>query len=121
MGINREMRDETLILENSENGARITIRETVKDGSVCFAPQGQLTASIVHDLEDELTSIALVCTSISVDMRDVELIDNSVIRMLLDVQHIVDGRDGELVLQNVGPDVFRQFEEMGLDAVFFFE
>ncbi len=121
MAINREMLDETLILENTETGTCTKIKETICDDHVCVAPQGELTSYIVNDLEDELTSIALVRSSIHMDMGGVETIDNSVISMFLNVQHMIDDRDGELVIKNVKPDVFRRFEEMDLDQVFYFE
>lgn len=121
MAINRIMRDGTLILENTENGECVEIHEKVNTGYVCIAPKGKLTGAIAHDLEDELTSLALVCRNLVLDMSGVSAVSNSVIRMMLDVQHMVDGMKGEFTLRAVRRNILSQFEEMGLDAVFEFE
>lgn len=118
MAINREMLDGTLILEDMESGEKVEIRETEKDGRMIIAPIGRLSSVIAHDLEDELTSIALVCRHMTVDMSGVTYATSSVIRMLLDVQHIIDSLEGELVLTGLNSELMSRFEEMGLDAVF---
>lgn len=118
MAVNREMLDGTLILEDMESGEKVEIRETEKDGRMIIAPIGRLSSVIAHDLEDELTSIALVCRHMTVDMSGVTYATSSVIRMLLDVQHIIDSLEGELVLTGLNSELMSRFEEMGLDAVF---
>ena len=118
MAINREMQDDVLILEDTDTGERVEIHETLGDGYVCIAPKGELKEAIAHDLEDELTSIALVCHNLVIDMREVSFIENSVIRMMLGVQHMVDDMEGEFILKGVNSGVLDRFEEMGLDAVF---
>ena len=118
MGINREVMDETLVLKDTETGKDIEIRETVEEGCMTISPKGDLSTSIAHDLEDELTSAVLVCRNVTLDMGEVSSISNSVIRMLLDVQHVVDSVDGELKLRDLEDGVMSQFREMGLEAVF---
>ena len=118
MGINREVMDETLVLKDTETGKDIEIRETVEEGCMTISPKGDLSTSIAHDLEDELTSAVLVCRNVTLDMGEVSSISNSVIRMLLDVQHVVDSVDGELKLRDLEVGVMSQFREMGLEAVF---
>lgn len=118
MGINREVMDETLVLKDTETGKDIEIRETVEEGCMTISPKGDLSTSIAHDLEDELTSAVLVCRNVTLDMGEVSSISNSVIRMLLDVQHVVDSVDGDLKLRDLEDGVMSQFREMGLEAVF---
>lgn len=118
MGINREVMDETLVLKDTETGKDIEIRETIEEGCMTISPKGDLSTSIAHDLEDELTSAVLVCRNVTLDMGEVSSISNSVIRMLLDVQHVVDSVDGDLKLRDLEDGVMSQFREMGLEAVF---
>ena len=83
-----------------------------------IAPKGELNGSIAHDLEDELTAIALGCHNIVFDMHEVTRIEKPIIRMMLDVQHMVDSLEGEFIISGIRSGVWEQFEEMGLDAVF---
>lgn len=118
MAISRQMKDETLILENTESGESIEILETVNEDHVRITPKGELTGNIAHDLEDELTAIGIACHNIVFDMGEVTMIDKPIIRMMLDVQHMIDGFEGEFIITGIRSGVMEQFEEMGLDAVF---
>lgn len=118
MGISRKVEGDLLILEQSESGERVTIRETVSDGTAQIAPRGRLTMEMTHDLEDELTSMALMCRDVVIDMSEVQYISNSVIRMILEMQHMVDSRRGSLKIIGVEDAMWAVFEEMGLEEVF---
>ena len=118
MSIRRTIEGNSLILENTDNGDRVTIRETIDEDTAIIAPDGRLTAEMVHDLEDELTSLALVCRDMRIELGAVQYISNSVIRTLLEVQHMVDARQGTLRLTKAGDEVWNRFEEMGLEEVF---
>ena len=112
------MDGDCLVLENPESGECIRIRETIHEGSALIAPEGRLTMEMVHDLEDELTSMSLICSNVTIDMGQVEYIANSVIRMILEIQHMVDSRGGTMKICIAGEDVWPRFEEMGLEDVF---
>lgn len=118
MTIDRNILDGTLILKDTETGETVSIRESVEDGYGCIKPEGRLTGAVAHDLEDELTSIAIGCKNVVMDMRDVSHVDNSIIQMMLEVQHMVDSMDGEFILQGIKEPIMTQFVDMNLDAVF---
>lgn len=118
MGLKRKMEGDLLILENPENGERILIHESIKDGEAWIAPEGRLGIEAVHDLEDELTSMALICSCVTLDLSSVDYMANSVFRTILDVQHTVDNRNGALRIRGVSDSLWSKFEEMGLEDVF---
>ena len=118
MGIVRKMEGNLLVLENSENGEFVRIRESIIDGQACIAPEGRLSMEMVHDLEDELTSMVLMCNRVTIDMSGVKYIANSVLQMILEIQHMTDARDGTLEIKSVGSDLWARFEEMGLEDIF---
>lgn len=107
-----------LVLENPESGERVRILETIRDGQTQIAPEGRLTMEMAHDLEDELTSMVLMCNDVTLQLQSVEYISNSVIRMILEIQHMVDGRNGSLKIRGVKDHLWNRFEEMGLEDVF---
>ena len=112
------MEGELLILENTETGEALKIRETIAGGQARIAPEGRLTMETVHDLEDELTSMALICSDVTIDLEGVQYIANSVLRMILEIQHMVDSRDGSLKIEGVNESLWGRFEELGLEDVF---
>ena len=118
MGINRRMEGDILVLENTETGACVRVYESIVDGQARIAPEGKLTLDLVHDLEDELTSMVLMCSGVTIDLTSVQYIANSVIRMILDIQHMVDSRGGTMRICIADEDVWSRFEEMGLGDVF---
>ena len=116
--VSRRIAGEMLILENAQTGESLRIHETVEDGVGRIAPDGELTAEMANDLEDELTSLTLLCEEIVIDMKGVSFISNSAIKKILEVQHAVDARDGTLLITGVGASIYKVFEEMGLESVF---
>ena len=118
MSINRKMIDDHLVLENTESGESTEIWESIEDGCAFIAPKGDLTVDVTNDLEDELTSMVLTCSNMVIDMTQVHHIASSVLRMMLNIQNMVDARDGDLIIKGVRSDVMDKFEELGLDSVF---
>lgn len=112
------MEGDILVLENTETGECVRVYESIVDGQARIAPEGKLTLDLVHDLEDELTSMVLMCSSVTIDLTSVQYIANSVIRMILEIQHMVDSRGGTMKICIAGEDVWSRFEEMGLEDVF---
>ena len=48
-------------------------------------------------------------------------ISNAMIRSFLELQHLMDAKNGELILKGLSDDVFRVFEDMGVEDVFMIE
>ena len=118
MSIKRKIDGDRLILENAENGECIRIREEIADGQARIEPEGRLTQEMVHDLEDELTSMVLMCRLVTIDMTEVSYISNSVIHMILKIQHMMDDQDKTLKISGVGDEIWSRFQDMGLEDVF---
>lgn len=118
MGINRKIEGDCLVLENAENGECIRIREVIADGQARIEPEGRLTQEMVHDLEDELTSMVLMCRHVTIDMTAVRYISSSVIHMILKIQHMMDDQDKILKISGVGDSVWSRFQDVGLEDVF---
>ena len=121
MSISRTIQGDTLILEDSKTGDRVLIREKISGKSALIAPAGRLTAEMVHDLEDELTSILFICSKIVIDMKSVQSISNTVINSFLNVQHMVDSREGKMILIGVDDPVWEKFKALHLEEVFIIE
>lgn len=118
MGISRKIEGDRLILENAETGERVRIREEIADGQARIEPEGRLTQEMVHDLEDELTSMVLMCRLVTIDMTAVQYISSSVIHMILKIQHMMDEQDKTLKISGVGDSIWSRFQETELEDVF---
>lgn len=121
MSIERFTQGDTLILTSEEEGEVLRLRERICDKTAVIEPAGKLSSEVVHDVEDELVSMALVCDNVVIDMDKVDYISNAVIRVILDLQHLIDSRQGELRLRRLSSDVYRVFEDMGIEDIFMIE
>lgn len=121
MSIQRITEDDTLILVNEAGEEIVRIRESVEEGSALIQPTGQLSSEVAHDVEDEFVAMALTCSNVVIDMEQVSYISNAVIRTILDLQHMIDARQGMLILRNLSAEVYQTFEDMGIEDVFMIE
>ncbi len=117
MRIQRTMDGDSLVLMNPESGEIVRIQESVAEGRAVLRPEGRLTQEMSHDLEDELTAMTLMCPEVVLEMPRVSYIAGSVMRRILEIQHMMDAKDGSLFLKDVPDNIYRKFEEMGLDGV----
>ena len=72
-------------------------------------------------MEDELVALSLASEKVIIDLNEAGYISNAMIRSFLELQHLMDAKNGELVLKGLSDDVFRVFEDMGVEDVFMIE
>lgn len=121
MNIERVIAGDTLIL-NSETGQELLrLRESTDGTNTCAAVSGRLINEIVHDVEDELVALSLASEKVIIDMNETSYISNAMIRSFLELQHLMDAKNGEIVLKGLSDEVFRAFEDMGVEDVFMIE
>jgi anti-anti-sigma factor len=117
MSMQRTMDGDTLVLTDTQTGETVRIQESVSDGRAVIRPSGRLGMEVSHDLEDELTAMALMCREVVIEMPEVSYIANAVMSAILRIQHMAEGRKGRMLLKDMNEDIYGRFEEMGLDGV----
>ena len=118
MSIGRFTAGDILILTSDRDGETVKIRESLKDGIALIEPEGRLSSEMAQDIEDEFTTMAILGDRVTIDLGQVNYISNAVIRVLLDLQHLIDERKGNMVLRNLSDEVYGTFEDMGIEDVF---
>ena len=118
MSIGRFTAGDILILASDRDGETVKIRESLKDGIALIEPEGRLSSEMAQDIEDEFTTMAILGDRVTIDLGQVNYISNAVIRVLLDLQHLIDERKGNMVLRNLSDEVYGTFEDMGIEDVF---
>ena len=118
MSIGRFTAGDILILTSDRDGETVKIRESLKDGIALIEPEGRLSSEMAQDIEDEFTMMAILGDRVTIDLGKVNYISNAVIRVLLDLQHLIDERKGNMVLRNLSDEVYGTFEDMGIEDVF---
>ncbi len=118
MSIGRFTAGDILILTSDRDGETVKIRESLKDGIALIEPEGRLSSEMAQDIEDEFTTMAILGDRVTIDLGKVNYISNAVIRVLLDLQHLIDERKGNMVLRNLSDEVYGTFEDMGIEDVF---
>ena len=116
--------DEVVAAKGSEDfsGEELLRLHESTDGKVSRAAiSGKLINEVVHDVEDEMVALSLVSDTLVIDMKGVSYISNAMIRTILELQHLMDSRDGELILKDLSDEVYGAFEDMGMEDVFMIE
>lgn len=107
-----------LILTSDRDGETVKIRESLQGETALIEPEGRLSSEMAQDIEDEFTTMAILGNRLIIDLEKVNYISNAVIRVLLDLQHLIDEKKGDMVLRNLSDEVYRTFEDMGIEDVF---
>ena len=107
-----------LILTSDRDGATVKIRESLQGETALIEPEGRLSSEMAQDIEDEFTTMTILGNRLIIDLEKVNYISNAVIRVLLDLQHLIDEKKGDMVLRNLSDEVYRTFEDMGIEDVF---
>ena len=107
-----------LILTSDRGGETVKIRESLQGETALIEPEGRLSSEMAQDIEDEFTTMAILGNRLIIDLEKVNYISNAVIRVLLELQHLIDEKKGDMVLRNLSDEVYRTFEDMGIEDVF---
>lgn len=107
-----------LILTSDRDGETVKIRESLQGESAIIEPEGRLSSEMAQDIEDEFTTMAILGNRLIIDLKKVNYISNAVIRVLLELQHLIDEKKGDMVLRNLSDEVYGTFEDMGIEDVF---
>lgn len=107
-----------LILTSDRDGETVKIRESLQGETALIEPEGRLSSEMAQDIEDEFTTMAILGNRLIIDLEKVNYISNAVIRVLLELQHLIDEKKGDMVLRNLLDEVYRTFEDMGIEDVF---
>lgn len=116
--INRIVENDSLILE--ENGKELLkIHERIENEEAALVLEGNISTSVSHDFEDELTSVVTICNRIVLDFHKIDSISSAGMDVLLSIQKLMDQKDGtELILKGLQKSVYKSFEEYGFLALF---
>ncbi len=116
--INRTVENDSLILE--ENGKELLkIHEKIESGEAALVLEGNISTSVSHDFEDELTSVATICNRINLDFHKIDGISSAGMDVLLSIQKLMDQREGtQLKLKGLQKGVYKSFEEYGFLELF---
>ncbi len=115
----RTVKDNSLIITDGNGRHLLSIREELEAQTALLELDGAITIDIAHDFEDELISLVTVCDSVILDFARVTGICSQGLRVLLNIQKILDKRvNGSLLLRNLGQEVDAIFKELGFDGLF---
>lgn len=117
--INRRTEGNCLFLEDINGKNIVILKEILQGKELTIELNGSLTSDTTHDFEDEIVAFSIMCDRIILDFKELTYISNSVIKVLLQLEHMMEAKDGELIIKNMEGKVRTSFEEMGLEDVFY--
>lgn len=117
--INRIVNDDGLKLEDENGTLLLLIKEKINNKIANVEVEGKISSKVSHDFEDEISSIAIMCDNVLLNLEKVETISSNGFKALLNIQQILDKRlNTSLKLNGVGRKLKKEFEEIGFWELF---
>lgn len=115
----RTVENDCLIITDENQAALLSIKEVFQDGIMQVSVAGNITMQVAHDFEDEMMSVASVCSRIEIDLSGVDVIVSAGLKTLLSIQKMLDKKpDSVLKLKGLTPSVHQTFEDLGFLELF---
>lgn len=96
----------------------MTIEKTTDGSKLTLAVAGRLDTATSPDFEKEIKeSVTDAVTSLDIDMKDLEYISSSGLRVLLSAQKMMNGKQGTLTILNPNEVVSEVFEVTGFSDI----
>ena len=92
------------------------INKTIEGDTLIIAPVDKIDTNTAPELDKEITSSLDGITNLVLDMKDLNYISSSGLRVLLSA-HKTMLRRGSMVIKNVGSRVMEVFEITGFDCI----
>jgi anti-anti-sigma factor len=93
--------------------------EVIRDGEeTTIIPEGDIVADEVNQLQNIVAEQQENCRMMTIDFKNVTIIDSSGIAVLIGVQNNLSSNDGILKIINVNDDIYMMFEIMRLSQHF---
>jgi anti-anti-sigma factor len=110
---------DSLIIYDDNGNTLLKIRADFNSDVMIMKIDGNLSADVSHDFEDELFAILTVADKIDIDLENVGYISSVSLRALLSAQQILDEKDNSrLRLINMTKEVYKTFKEQGFNELF---
>jgi len=90
--------------------------ENSSANSETITPVGNIIAQASRNLREQMQNLVAQGTiHITIDMKDVELVDSTGIGVFLGIRNMLKGKEGTLKVKNVSDDIYNMFKIMRLD------
>ncbi len=120
--INQRTEENRIYFEKSNGEITFTLTESiVNEKTFVVQADGELTSETIHIFEDEMVSASIYFDKIVLDCQNLTYISKAIIRFLLQLQHMMEDKDGELILKNISSGIKEAFVDMGLEDMFDFQ
>ncbi len=93
--------------------------ETHNQGNeVAILLKGEMVAGFIGDLREQIQELSSKYNRIVLDFAKVEIIDSTMVGLLISAQNIAKQKGGKLILKDVSEDVIKMLRIMRLDRHF---
>ena len=94
----------------------LDIKKTIENGKAFFALSGRIDTTTAPQLEKEIKESINGITELVLDVKELDYISSSGLRVLLSAQKIMS-KQGKMTLLNVGETVMEIFEVTGFSEI----
>ena len=94
----------------------LDIKKTIENGKAFFALSGRIDTTTAPELEKEIKESVNGVTELVLDMKELDYISSSGLRVLLSAQKIMS-KQGKMTLLNVNETVMEIFEVTGFSEI----
>lgn len=91
---------------------------TQKDNEVILTLEGDMVAGRLGDLREQIHALADQKVNITLNLKTVNVIDSTMVGMLISTQNLLRQKGKKLVLSGVSDDIVKMLKIMRLDRHF---
>lgn len=114
MKLERTIQDNTLVLSEGDNKV-LSIREVQNENTFEIYLDGSVRSDTVHELQDELSALAVMGFYLRVDLEKVSYLAASGVKIFADIQMMADkSGKGSLTLCRVPEAIMKQLDSMSM-------
>ena len=115
----RQMKEDGISVMDKDGEVQFFLGESFLDGIMTLQLKGSVNLYVYYEFEDELMAVLSVCDKIILDFSETEHISSDGLKMLLQMQQIIDQRKNAfLLLKHLNGEVLETFQETGFWDLF---
>lgn len=117
--LNQRTEGNKIYLERPNGNVVVTLIETTMDKKTMLVEiDGELISDTIHIFEDEMVAASIYFDCIIIDCKMLSYISRGIVKFFLQLQHMMEDKDGTLILKEMTSDVKNVFVEMELEDMF---
>lgn len=118
MAVLRTIQNGALVFLSDDGRQILRIGEELCEGSMILTVQGDIPMELAHEFEDELTTAALACPDLKIDLGGAGFLCAPALKALLNARQLLAKRGGTIRILHTSGAAREKLREAGIEFLF---